>query len=447
MKKTVQPKKAMIFSFCTAIPTMSGYITKDLLSSHIKVCDPILSRSVEPDPGIEEAFRRLIMEAYDYDPPNVTDDALQSLFELIKDTASSMDINDNMHVKVKVPNWNPRTGKVKVADAGVYLSSKKKNIAKIRASEMLEYTSWMEDKIVGTGSRKVRGAVKARNICPESYETLTAQHLLVQPLNNYMLAETGTDYANARIAQGISSASSHVVASEVFASSSDKQAIVVDLDAANFDKTQHQIRPLQLRGFYRGILEVTKQLIGKERRLGYANRAELATGLYKEKMRFHDIRYYKQDTTTGQVLIMYPGNKSGSLDTTNVNNAVENYVFEYIKTRFDQDKGELMRKFGYKGEYKYIRMTANFLGDDYKSQIVFLQEIPDNEEFIRAVINLINTYIDEGPKKWGLEIHKEEGAVGWGVSNYIKISTYLGQYHANQPLSPLDTEKTSNTVM
>jgi len=35
---------------------------------------------------------------------------------------------------------------------------------------MLENTSWMEDKIVGTGSRKVRGAVKARNICPESYK-------------------------------------------------------------------------------------------------------------------------------------------------------------------------------------------------------------------------------------------------------------------------------------
>ena len=100
-----------------------------------------------------------------------------------------------------------------------------------------------------------------------------------------------------------------------------------------------------------------------------------------------------------------------------------------------------------KGEYRYVGMTANFLGDDYKSQLIFLNKIPDDEDFIRSVVQLINKYIDEGPAIWGMEISKEKGAIGWGVSNYIKVPTFLGQYHANQPLSPHDTEKSLNTVM
>ena len=46
-----------------------------------------------------------------------------------------------------------------------------------------------------------------------------------------------------------------------------------------------------------------------------------------------------------------------------------------------------------------------------------------------------------------MDSSKENSAIGWGVSNYIKVSTVMGQYHANQPLSPHDTEKSSHTVM
>ena len=438
---------ALIYSFVTATPTMSGFITKDLLSSHVKVCEPILAKVVEPDKDIKVAFKNLMLASIKMFPPNTSDNALHSMFQLIKDTSSSMDINDDVHVNLKIPNWNVRTGEIKQISANITLTSKKKNIAIIRAHEMLESTAWMENRVVGTGSRKVRGSAKARNICPESFETLTAQHMVVGRINQMMLSKSEVGSENVRIAQGVPSSAPHVVASKVFASSSDERAIVVDLDAASFDKTQHQMRRLQLEGLYEGVIEGTRQLVSNERRLGYANVAELATGLFKEKMRFEDVRFYNQDTVFGDIEIMYPGNKSGSLDTTNVNNAVENHVFEYIKRRFEQDKDELMEKFDRTGRYKFIRMTANFLGDDYKSQLIFENEIPDDEEFIRAVIELISKYIDEGPLKWGMEIHKEKGAVGWGASNYIKVSTFLGQYHANQPLSPHDSEKASNSKM
>ena len=92
-------------------------------------------------------------------------------------------------------------------------------------------------------------------------------------------------------------------------------------------------------------------------------------------------------------------------------------------------------------------MRANFLGDDYKSHLLFLHKIPDDEEFIRSVVHLINKYIDEGPTIWGMESSKETAAIGWGVLNYITVSTFTGKYHVNQPLSPHDTEKSSNTVM
>ena len=50
--------------------------------------------------------------------------------------------------------------------ANIPLTSKKKNIAIIRTKEIIESTTWMEDTVAGSGSRKVRGAAKARNICP-----------------------------------------------------------------------------------------------------------------------------------------------------------------------------------------------------------------------------------------------------------------------------------------
>ena len=185
-----------------------------------------------------------------------------------------------------------------------------------------------------------------------------------------------------QIAQGIPSAAPHIMVSKVFASSSDEQAIVVDLNAASFNKMQHQMRPFHLMGFYEGVLEQIHQIPGNERRMGHANLAELATGLFKEKMKLKDIRYYKQSTAFGEVEIMYPGNKSGSIDTTNVNNATENCVFDYIQKRVVQDVGTLLSSYKKKGEYRYIGMTANFLGDDYKSQVIYLNKIPDDEKMM-----------------------------------------------------------------
>ena len=185
-----------------------------------------------------------------------------------------------------------------------------------------------------------------------SFSTLAVQHMILGKINQMMLSESASGSENVQIAQGIPSAAPHNVTSKVFALSSDEQAIVVDLDAASFNKMQHQMRPFQLMGVYEGVLEQPHQIPGNERRMGHANLAELATGLFKEKIKFKDIRYVKQSTAFGEVEIMYPVNKSGSIDTTNVNNATENVVFEYIQKRFAQDVGALLSSYKKKGEYR-----------------------------------------------------------------------------------------------
>ena len=84
---------AVVYSYITAIPTMSGYITKDLVSSHVKVYEPILKRKVKPDPDIKEGFKHLMMTALQMYPPAANDTATNAIFSLVKDTASSMEIN------------------------------------------------------------------------------------------------------------------------------------------------------------------------------------------------------------------------------------------------------------------------------------------------------------------------------------------------------------------
>ena len=282
-----------------------------------------------------------MMTARQMYPPAANDTATNAIVSLVTITASSMEINDEIHVSLKIPNWDVKTGIVMKVSGNMPVTSKKKTIVIIRMKEMIESTEWMEDTLVGSGSRKVRGAAEARNVCPESFSTLAVQHMILGKINQMMLSESAIGSENVQIAQGIPSAAPHNVASKVFALSSDEQAIVVDLDAASFDKTQHQMRPFQLMGFYDDFLEQTHQIPGNERRMGHATLAELATGLVKENMKFNDIRYYKQSTAFGEVEIMYPVNKSGSIDTTNVNNATENVVFEYIQRRFAQDVGAL----------------------------------------------------------------------------------------------------------
>ena len=131
---------------------------------------------------------------------------------------------------MKIPNWDVKTGIVTNVSANIPLTSKKKTIAIIRTKEIIESTTWMEDTVVGSGSRKLRGAAKARNICPSSFSTLAAQHMILGKINQMMLSESAVGSENVRIAQGIPSAAPHIVASKVFASSSDQQAIVVDLE-------------------------------------------------------------------------------------------------------------------------------------------------------------------------------------------------------------------------
>ena len=109
--------------------------------------------------------------------------------------------------------------------------------------EMIDSTGWMEDTSLGSGSRKVRGAAKARNTCPESFSTLAVQHMILGKINEMMLSESAIGSENVQIAQGIPCAAPQNVTSKVFVSSSDEQAIVVDLVTASFNKTQHQMRP------------------------------------------------------------------------------------------------------------------------------------------------------------------------------------------------------------
>ena len=101
---------AIMYSYIKAIPTMSGYITKDLVSSHVKICEPILRRKVRADPDITVGFKNLMMTALQMYPPAGNDTATNAIISLGKGTASSMEINDEIHVSLKIPNWDVNTG-------------------------------------------------------------------------------------------------------------------------------------------------------------------------------------------------------------------------------------------------------------------------------------------------------------------------------------------------
>ena len=183
---------AIMYSYITAIPTMSGYITNDLVSSHVKICEPILKRKVKPDPDIKVGFKNVMMTALQMYPPAGNDTATNAIMSLVKDRASSMEINDEIHVSLKIPNWDVKTGIVTNVSANIPLTSKKKPIAIIRTMEMIESTGWMEDTLVGSGSRKVRGAAKVSTICPESFSTVAVQHMILGKINQMMLSESAS---------------------------------------------------------------------------------------------------------------------------------------------------------------------------------------------------------------------------------------------------------------
>ena len=435
-----------IFAITTNISSYVGFYTIDGLSAHFIKMDK-LPRTAEPDSLIMDMFESETMDvlnAFPYTKYTIYD-AVQ---DAVKDTSSSMEFKDAIIMKKFITKISD--GKFIQKQISMNATTKKKNIAIMRISDMALSDDITEKTVVSAGFRVVKGAGdKFRTVVPRPMTVHLAERIVGRPFNLYQNdPNKSSDTLNATYAQGSVATAPHNAASKSIFSSADDSIIVCDMDGESFDMTQAFMKRYQNLGYIKGIQTMTKLLDSGDRRVGTANVFELAKAILWERefpsgenlpetleQASKDFTYLRMDTPTGPVEICYPGNESGAIDTTFRNNVTFKTVKEWIEPR-------LMRYIKEKYSDIDVRdMTSANFGDDLCSQVRFGVQVDARRDMCKDITRKIIELFHDGPAKWGLKTHASKGDLGWGRSEFIKIRSQRGKVMPNYILDPYTSEK------